>query len=103
MIDDAFTFMVIVKTLATFRAKDANLRHRECFYWQRFNTPKARNAILLVGHRLIFHVIQSVAKFKGCIMLGASWKANGDASCQTSSKGFRIVWQQEILILRDRN
>ena len=38
MIDDAFTFMVIVKTLATFRAKDANLRHRECFYWQRFNS-----------------------------------------------------------------
>ena len=38
MIDDAFTFMAIVKTLATFRAKDANLRHRESFYWQRFNS-----------------------------------------------------------------
>ena len=38
MIDDAFTFMAIVKALATFRAKDANLRHRESFYWQRFNS-----------------------------------------------------------------
>ena len=38
MIDGAFTFMAIVKALATFRAKDANLRHRESFYWQRFNS-----------------------------------------------------------------
>ena len=36
MIDEAFSFMAIVKTLATFRAKEANLRHRENFYWQRF-------------------------------------------------------------------
>ena len=38
MIDEAFSFMAIVKTLATFRAKEANLRHRESFYWQRFKS-----------------------------------------------------------------
>ena len=38
MIDEAFTFMAIVKTLASFRAKEANLRHRESFYWQRFKS-----------------------------------------------------------------
>ena len=36
MIEEAFSFMAIVKTLALFRAKEANLRHRESFYWQRF-------------------------------------------------------------------
>lgn len=38
MIDKAFSFMAIVKTLALFRAKEANLRHRESFYWQRFKS-----------------------------------------------------------------
>lgn len=38
MIDEAFSFMAIVKTLALFRAKEANLRHRESFYWQRFKS-----------------------------------------------------------------
>ena len=36
MIEDIFSFMSIVKVLALFRAKEANLRHRDCFYWQRF-------------------------------------------------------------------
>ena len=40
MIDEAFSFMAIVKTLASFRAKEANLRHRECFYWQRFKSER---------------------------------------------------------------
>ncbi len=40
MIDEAFTFMAIVKTLATFRAKEANLRHRESFFWQRFKSER---------------------------------------------------------------
>ena len=38
MIDEAFSFLAIVKTLALFRAKEANLRHRESFYWQRFKS-----------------------------------------------------------------
>lgn len=41
MIDEAFTFMAIVKTLASFRAKEANFRHRENFYWQRFKSERA--------------------------------------------------------------
>ena len=32
--------MAIVKTLASFRAKEANLRHRENFYWQRFENDQ---------------------------------------------------------------
>ena len=40
MIEEAFTFMAIVKTLASFRAKEANLRHRESFYWQRFKSER---------------------------------------------------------------
>ena len=36
MIKEAFSFMAIVKVLAMFRAKEANLRHRKVFYWQKF-------------------------------------------------------------------
>lgn len=36
MLEDAYTFLAIVKALATIRAKEANLRHRRCFYWQNF-------------------------------------------------------------------
>jgi len=36
-LDETFSFMAIVKVLATIRAKEANLRRRKCFYWQCFN------------------------------------------------------------------
>ena len=36
MITEAFSFMSIVKVLAMFRAKEANLRHRKVFHWQKF-------------------------------------------------------------------
>ena len=43
MLIDEFTFMAIVKVLATFRAKEAILRRRKCFYWQRFKKPENKN------------------------------------------------------------
>jgi len=36
MITEVFSFMSIVKVLAMFRAKEANLRHRKVFCWQKF-------------------------------------------------------------------
>ncbi len=36
MIKDMFSFLSIVKVLALFRAKEANLRHRKVFYCQKF-------------------------------------------------------------------
>lgn len=38
MLDEAYELMAIVKVLATIRAKEANLRHRKCFYWRYFKT-----------------------------------------------------------------
>ena len=38
MLRDTFSFMAIVKVLATIRAKEANLRHRDCFYARFFET-----------------------------------------------------------------
>lgn len=37
MFKDSFSFLSILKVLAEFRAKEANLRRRKSFYWQRFN------------------------------------------------------------------
>ena len=36
MVETSFSFLSIVKVLALFRAKEANLRHRKVFYWQKF-------------------------------------------------------------------
>ena len=46
MIQEAFSFMSIVKVLSMFRAKEANLRHRKVFHWQKFCYEQNPSALL---------------------------------------------------------